>query len=113
MRTTGAILLCLAALPCGGCSDDGDGERPDPVELVRERFPECEGHIDADNPQVRNDIIRFDCGAAVDGPLYYLDARDGSLISTCGGACFTSDPDQLEECQTLCPPPDWPTGDGG
>lgn len=81
------------------------GQAPDPVALVRAKFPECEYYIADDNPTVRNGIIRFDCGAAVDGPLYYLWADDGTLISACGGACFV--PEQQDVCRTLCPPPQW------
>lgn len=78
-----------------------------PDALVRDKYPECEQYISADNPTVKNGIIRFDCGAAVDGPLYYLNASDGSVISVCGGACLTPDPQQQQVCQTLCPPPQW------
>ena len=76
----------------------------------------CKEHVSFDNPAFRfpttnpafrNGIIYLDCGAAVDGPAYYFDEASGALISTCGGACMTPDPEQQEICRTLCPPPGW------
>jgi hypothetical protein len=56
-------------------------------------------------------IVQVDCGAAVDGPLYYFDEDSVEVISVCGGACFTNDPVQLELCRTMCPPPAWTCSD--
>jgi hypothetical protein len=68
---------------------------------------DCSRYVSIDNPEFRNNIIFFDCGAAVDGPAYYFNAASGSLISTCGGACMAPDPEQQQVCRTLCPPPGW------
>jgi hypothetical protein len=53
------------------------------------------------------DIVGIDCNAAVDGPYYYVNKVSGDIISKCGGFCLTSDPEQLEICRTMCPPPAW------
>lgn len=68
---------------------------------------DCSRYVSMDNPVFRNNIIFLDCGAAVDGPAYYFNAASGAVISTCGGACLTPDPEQQEVCRTLCPPPGW------
>jgi hypothetical protein len=54
-----------------------------------------------------NDLVRIDCGVEVDGPEYFLNKNTGALISTCGGACFKPLGEQLQVCQTLCPPKEW------
>jgi len=54
-----------------------------------------------------NGIVKVDCGAAVDGPLYYFDEDTVELINCCGGCCFTPDPAKQEDCRLNCPPPGW------
>lgn len=83
----------LVAMGCGlalalaaGCGDDDDPPRS-AKQIVRERFPECERHINDDNPIVKDGVIRFDCGVEVDGPAHYLDAETGDLICTCSWGC--------------------------
>ena len=53
------------------------------------------------------DIGELNCGAEVDGPLYYFDKQTEEIISTCGGACWRPDEEQQVVCETLCPPPSW------
>lgn len=101
-------LLALTILTA--CSDDDTGAATEgnetlKLEDVRESR-EC-----ADKPTVYcGNLGMLDCGAAVDGPLYYFDANSLEIISTCGGACFAPDAQQLEVCRTLCPPPEWTCG---
>lgn len=51
------------------------------------------------------EIIAIDCGAAVDGPFYYVDATNGEILEYCGGYCMTPNPSN-QYCQN-CPPQDW------
>lgn len=94
------------ASACGGATPEEHAQ-----DLVRERYPDCARFITETNPSVKSGIIGFDCGSAVDGPAYYLRESDGSLISTCGGACMRgptqTEPKQWEDCQTKCPPPEF------
>ncbi len=56
---------------------------------------------------VRNcgDLSMIDCGAAVDGPLYYINVKKKKLVQCCGGCCDT---DQREGTQcSECPPKEW------
>lgn len=46
------------------------------------------------------DLLGVDCGAAVDGPYYYVQRADLKTVATCGGACMTG------RC-TDCPPKAW------
>ncbi len=70
-----------------------------------ERYPECSSHVTKDDLEVKNGIVRFNCGAEVDGPEYYINLDSGELVSSCGGACMDPDPEQHRVCQTMCPPP--------
>ena len=45
------------------------------------------------------ELVGVDCGAAVDGPYYYVTRKDLTTVSTCGGACRMG-------C-TDCPPKAW------
>jgi len=54
-----------------------------------------------------NNLVKINCGAESDGPLYYLNKSNGILISACGGACWRPKGKQIEICNTLCPPKDW------
>lgn len=76
-------------------------------KMMREKYPECASFISDTNPLIKNGIIQFDCLSATDGPLYYHRLSDGSLISTCGGACMAPDETQRKVCWTQCPPPDF------
>jgi hypothetical protein len=53
------------------------------------------------------DIGKLNCGAEVDGPLYYFNIQSEEIMSICGGACFRPDEEQQVVCETLCPPPSW------
>jgi hypothetical protein len=46
------------------------------------------------------ELLGVDCGAAVDGPYYYVQRADLKTVSTCGGACMGG------RC-TDCPPKAW------
>lgn len=46
------------------------------------------------------DLLGVDCGAALDGPYYYVQRSDLKTVSTCGGACMGG------RC-TDCPPKAW------
>lgn len=48
----------------------------------------------------------LDFGSAVDGPLYYINKKDGSIYSKCGGSCRGAAGKQQEDCQTKCPSKD-------
>jgi hypothetical protein len=79
---------------------------PEVSRSIAERFPgPPEGGCSA--PEVCGELVRVDCGAAVDGPLHYLERKDGSIVSNCGGACFRPVGAQIEVCEKLCPPPGW------
>jgi len=58
-------------------------------------------------PKFCNNLVMLDCGAKVDGPLYYLNKNNGEQISVCGGACLFPQGKQIEVCRTLCPPKEW------
>ncbi len=60
-----------------------------------------------DEPVFCNNLVMVNCGADVDGPLYYLDKDTGNEISSCGGACFTANLTKRELCMTMCPPKEW------
>jgi hypothetical protein len=72
---------------------------------MRRLYPDCVDYITDTNPELKNNIIRFDCGSNVDGPLVYHDLATGELISQCGGACMMPDENQLRTCVMMCPPP--------
>lgn len=46
------------------------------------------------------ELLGVDCGAAVDGPYYYVQKSDLKTVATCGGACMGG------RC-TDCPPKAW------
>lgn len=90
----------------GGFADPKLGEepppqpRPEPIDdpalttRVQERFGErCRPE------RTCGELLGIDCGAAVDGPYYYVQKTDLKQISTCGGAC-------MRGC-TDCPPKAW------
>lgn len=90
----------------GGFADPKLGEepppqpRPEPIDdpalttRVQERFGErCRPE------RTCGELLGIDCGAAVDGPYYYVQKTDLKKISTCGGAC-------MRGC-TDCPPKAW------
>lgn len=74
--------------------------KPPPIDdpaltaRVQERFGErCRPE------RTCGELLGVDCGAAVDGPYYYVQRADLKKISTCGGAC-------MRGC-TDCPPKAW------
>lgn len=76
------------------------GPEPEPIDdpalttRVQERFGErCRPE------RFCGELLGVDCGAAVDGPYYYVQKTDLKPISTCGGAC-------MRGC-TNCPPKAW------
>lgn len=92
--------------PTGGLpGTGGQGGRTQVQALMLSLHPECGEYLSATNPEVKNGIVSFDCGAAVDGPHYYHDLATGDLVSTCGGACMDPDDAQQTVCTMLCPPP--------
>jgi hypothetical protein len=50
---------------------------------------------------VCGELTAVDCGAAVDGPLYYVNNYDGEIVGKCGGYCMG------QNCEGKCPPPEW------
>ncbi|MDB4961139.1 MAG: hypothetical protein JWP01_1138 [Myxococcales bacterium] len=91
----------LALVAISACTDSID-ER-----AFEERANALTGEDNCNVEATCGDLVYVDGGAAVDGPAYYFD-RSGGLISRCGGACFLPMmPEQVDECATLCPPPDW------
>ncbi len=52
---------------------------------IQEAYSRCE-QIDYCGENNNKGFYRVDCGAEVDGPLYYVDT-EGAIILTCGGAC--------------------------
>jgi hypothetical protein len=70
-------------------------------EEIQRKYPRCEAPVRC------GDLYYVDCGAAIDGPSYYV-ARDGSVKSSCGGSCWKPrTPEQVQMCAHLCPPPEW------
>jgi hypothetical protein len=55
-------------------------------------------------PLYCGDVGYLDCGAAVDGPAFYFNRRDGRVTGHCGGSCMT---DSTGRCRRECPPPQW------
>lgn len=45
-------------------------------------------------------LVGVDCGAAIDGPYYYVKRDTGKIVSYCGGYCMDG------KC-TNCPPREW------
>jgi hypothetical protein len=64
------------------------------VMKVRDKWPNC------DLQRVCGDLAYVDCGSAVDGPAYYINAAL-DVVATCGGACMNP----AEPCN--CPPDGW------
>lgn len=71
-------------------------------KFIKEEYKYCR-----EEPVFCNNLVRVDCGAAVDGPLYYLNKETGEQVSICGGACMLPKGYQIEVCKTLCPPKEW------
>ncbi|MBI5390690.1 hypothetical protein HZB02_04320 [Candidatus Woesearchaeota archaeon] len=64
---------------------------------VKEHYKNCA------EPKFCSNLVMVDCGAEVDGPAYYLNKKNGELISACGGVCWGP-----QGCNTtLCPPKEW------
>jgi len=55
--------------------------------------------------EVCEDIAAIDCGAEVDGPLFYINTKKNKLVMCCGGCCDT-DERQGTQC-SQCPPKSW------
>lgn len=92
------LLLVSVALVCSECAAE---KGFDIHRYIRKKYSSC------GKPVFCNNLVKVDCGAAVDGPLYYLDAKSGEEISACGGTCWLASGPQLEVCETLCPPKEW------
>jgi hypothetical protein len=52
------------------------------------------------------DLVSVDCGAEVDGPLYYVDRNSGEIVEWCGGFCFGNSDSNDKYCRN-CPPEGW------
>lgn len=86
---------------------EDDGAIPsDVAQALAKRYP---GPPDGmcSPPVVCGELVKIDCGAAVDGPLHYLRRKTGDEVSLCGGACMHPMGKQVEVCKTMCPPPAW------
>ena len=82
-------LLVAALVLAAGCSrDDEDDE-----DWVKDRYGE--GCTIA---ATCGDLMYVDCGAATDGPAYYVDRSTRTQISECGG---------LRPPPPDCPPAAW------
>ncbi len=75
--------------------------------FIETNYVECSHYLTESNITSCNGLIRFNCGQEVDGPLFYFDESNYSLVSTCGGACMSPTGEQVEVCQTMCPPSYW------
>ncbi|NTV31459.1 hypothetical protein HGA91_05795 [candidate division WWE3 bacterium] len=53
---------------------------------------------------VCNNIAEINCQSELDGPLYYVDAQDGTILEYCGGSCMGGP--RGPYCQH-CPPVNW------
>ena len=51
------------------------------------------------------DLAAIDCGATVDGFLYYINTNKDKLVMCCGGCCNTS-VRKGTQC-SKCPPEEW------
>jgi hypothetical protein len=58
-------------------------------------------------PVICGEIVEVDCDSALDGPTYYFNKYTGERVSTCGGACWNPQGEQIGVCKTLCPPAEW------
>ncbi len=91
----------------GATAAADDGAIPDDVaKALAARYPGAPDGA-CSPPVVCGDLVKIDCGAAVDGPLHFVKRKTGEEVSLCGGACFHPMGKQVEVCKTLCPPPEW------
>jgi hypothetical protein len=99
LTTTTVLTAALSLLLACGRSTSEEGfplERLDPLWL-----PEgCTWD------RTCGDLAGVDCGMAVDGPYYYVEARTGDVVETCGGACMGG-PRPEEGLCGECPPRQW------
>ncbi len=82
--------------PDNNAAEPAPGGPPDPelATRIQEKFGDrCKYE------RACGDLVGVDCGAAVDGPYYYVTRKDLTTVSTCGGACRRG-------C-TDCPPKAW------
>jgi len=52
-------------------------------------------------------LAAVNCQAEVDGPFYYIDFRQDSLVMCCGGCCDTSMENLKGTNCSQCPPKEW------
>lgn len=82
--------------PDNHAAEPAPGGPPDPelATRIKEKFGDrCKYE------RACGELVGVDCGAAVDGPYYYVTRKDLTTVSTCGGACRRG-------C-TDCPPKAW------
>ena len=96
----GVIGVALLVAGCGGTSrDSGENESLGLVSYIDEiDVSYCDPLVSCSG------IGKINCGAELDGPLYYYDLQSEEIISVCGGACMAPDDEQKIVCQTMCPP---------
>ena len=100
------VLVLLSA----GCAVNSPTQTNQPVQQafdINKFISENPGYADCSAPVFCKDLVYIDCHSEVDGPAYYLDKTTGERISECGGACMKPSGEQLNVCQTMCPPKEW------
>jgi len=81
--------------------------QPGPEFDINKFIEENDNYNSCNPPVFCNNLVKVDCGADADGPLYYLDRNTGEKISGCGGLCMLPQGNQIGVCNTLCPPKEW------
>lgn len=95
------ILLLVGTIVISGCASNPSNPEFNINQFVKENYKDC------DKPEFCNNLVMVNCGAEVDGPLYYLNKNTGEEISVCGGACWHPQGKEIEVCETRCPPKEW------
>lgn len=57
-----------------------------------------------------NNISLARCSLCLDTPSYYFNNDTMQVISSCEGACWHPQDEQVRICKMLCPPPEWSCG---
>jgi len=74
-----------------------------PEEIIIMSNPEIKANNSCEIVDYCGFMVAVDCGAAVDGPLYYVDKDSGEILEYCGGFCERIGEEYCREC----PPKEW------
>ncbi len=71
--------------------------------ITRTINPRAYGSLCSEIVSTCNGLTVINCKSEVDGPLYYVNSKTGTVVAKCGGVC-----DRAGGCQTgTCPPKEW------